>query len=212
MTEPAAPVAAPNPSSGTPPVPPAGDPPPASPPASDTPPAAAPPAGDPPKTPEPPKDGAPEVYDFKPQKDQQFEPEFVKAYSEVAKELNLSQEAAQKILDKVSPVVQQQQLAQVKAIRDKWAEDSKADKEFGGDKLPETLSMTTALVSRFGTQAYRDFLNVTGVGDHPEVVRFHYQMAKAIFPDNFVGGHQQGQGDPKTFSDQASVLYPSSKK
>ena len=44
----------------------------------------------------------------------ELDPEVVTAFGDVAKELDLSQDAAQKVLDKVAPVLQRRQAQAVK--------------------------------------------------------------------------------------------------
>ncbi|NBX31867.1 MAG: hypothetical protein EBR07_03945 [Planctomycetes bacterium] len=74
-------------------------------------------------------EGAPEKYEFKAPEGKQLDAETVQAFSEVAKELNLTQDAAQKMLTAMSEKIGTRQAAQVEAVRSQWAESSKADKE-----------------------------------------------------------------------------------
>ena len=153
-------------------------------------------------------EGAPEKYEFKAPDGQQFDPKVIESYAEVAKELNLSQDAAQKMLDKLGPVIQTRQAEQVEAIRSQWAEDAKADKEFGGDKLTENLASAKKALDQFGNAELRTLLNESGLGNHPEVIRFMVRAGKAISEDRYVGGGQGGKTGPRTFNDQAAALYP----
>ena len=52
-----------------------------------------------------------------------LDPEVLTAFGEVAKELDLSQDAAQKVLDKVAPVIQARQAEQVEKAREEWAKE-----------------------------------------------------------------------------------------
>lgn len=72
---------------------------------------------------------APEAYEFKVPEGRTFDPEVMTAYSEVAKELNLSQEAAQRLLDAVGPKMAERQMAQIESVRNGWAESSKTDRD-----------------------------------------------------------------------------------
>lgn len=153
--------------------------------------------------------GAPETYEFKAPEGKDFDPDVIGVYSEVAKELNLSQEAAQKILDKMGPKVAERQMAQIEELRNGWAESARADKEFGGDKLNENLSMARKSLDQFGTPELRALLNESGLGNHPEVIRFMYRAGKAISEDRFVGGSQGGKPKAASNADLASSLYPS---
>lgn len=152
-------------------------------------------------------EGAPEKYEFTAPEGQELDGEFVKVYSEVARDLNLTQENAQKLIDKVSPVIQQQQMAKIEAIRTEWANQSKVDKEFGGEKLEENLGIAKQALDKFGSPALKDLLNASGFGNHPELIRFFYKAGKALSADTFVGGHQEGKAGPKNFNEMADALY-----
>src|SRR5690606_11849958 len=79
-------------------------------------------------------EGAPEQYEFKPADGIEIDPSVVENFAEVAKELNLSQDAAQKVLDKMAPVLATRQAEQLKAASEHWANEARNDKEFGGEK------------------------------------------------------------------------------
>ena len=157
------------------------------------------------------KAGAPEVYEFKAAEGQTFDPEFVKSYSEVARELNLTQEAAQTMIDKVGPVLAQQQAAQIAQVRNDWAEASKVDAEFGGAKFNENLAIAKQSIDKFATPEFKQMLDDTGLGNHPEWIRYCYRVSKAFSPDNFEGGHKEGGAAPNDFNSMASRLYPGQK-
>ena len=157
------------------------------------------------------KAGAPEVYEFKAAEGQTFDPEFVKGYSEVARELNLTQEAAQTMIDKVGPVLAQQQAAQIAQVRNDWAEASKVDAEFGGTKFNENLAIAKQSIDKFATPEFKQMLDDTGLGNHPEWIRYCYRVSKAFSPDTFEGGHKEGGAAPNDFNSMASKLYPGQK-
>lgn len=152
-------------------------------------------------------EGAPEKYEIKAPEGQEYDGEFMKAYEDVARELNMTNEAAQKLLDKVSPVVQAQQQAKIEAVQNEWLNAAKADKEFGGDKLNENLAVAKQAIDKFGTPELKELLNSTKIGNHPEIVRFFYRAGKAVSEDTFIGGQQNGKAAPKTFNDYAEKLY-----
>ena len=138
---------------------------------------------------------APESYEFTPAEGYEFDPKTLAAYSEVAKELNLPQESAQKILDKMAPAMAEKQAAQIEEIRNGWAESSKADKEFGGEKLTESLASAKKALDAFGTPELVTLLNESGMGNHPDVIRFMVRAGKAISEDGFVlGGRGASSG------------------
>lgn len=144
-------------------------------------------------------EGAPEQYEFAAPEGVQFDDAVIGAFSEVAKELNLPQDKAQKVLDKVSPVLAARQAEQFAAVQESWAAQSKADKEFGGEKLTENLSVAKKALETFGTPELRQLLNDSGIGNHPEVVRLFYRAGKAISEDRFVSGQgaSHSPADPR---------------
>lgn len=153
--------------------------------------------------------GAPEKYEFKAPEGYEYDAEVVNAYSEVAKELNLSQDAAQKMLETMAPLIEKQQIQQIEAVRTQWADASRTDKEFGGEKLTENLSVAKKALDQFGTPELRSLLEQSGLGNNPEVIRFMYRAGKAISEDKYVGP-SPGAGAkpmPKDFSGLASALY-----
>lgn len=125
------------------------------------------------------------------------------AYAEVAKELGLTQEQAQKAFEKLSSKGVEAQRAQLETMTKQWADQSTADPEFGGEKLQESLVVSRKALDSFGTPELRNLLNESGLGNHPELIRFMYRAGKAISEDKFIAG-RSGQAQAK---DPAEVLF-----
>ena len=160
------------------------------------------------------KEGAPEKYEFNTKvadAPEELDPEVVTAFGEVAKELDLPQEAAQKVLDKVAPVIQARQAEQVEKAREEWLGESQSDDEFGGENLNANLEVAKSALNAFGTDPFKQLLQESGLGNHPEVIRFMYRAGKAISEDSYVGNSQgasaKGNGIPKDFDGIANALY-----
>lgn len=153
------------------------------------------------------KPGAPEKYEFQAPEGQAFDDAILEAYSDVAKELNLSQDDAQKLLDKVAPVMHARQQEQIAQVQEGWAEASRADKEFGGDKLDANLGVAKKALDAFASPELKTLLKGTGLGNNPEVIRFMYRAGKAISEDRIVTG-QQAPGSDKSLADK---LYSNQK-
>lgn len=150
--------------------------------------------------------GAPEKYEF--QVDgMEFDEAGLAAFSEFAKDANLSQEAAQALLSKMAPAMAQRQAAAIEQIRTEWTETSKADTEFGGAKLSENLAVAKKALDTFGTPELRTLLNESGLGNHPEIIRAFYRAGKAISEDAFVPGGKEPKGN-SAGRDYAKALYP----
>jgi len=148
--------------------------------------------------------GAPEKYEFVQPEGRKFDDKVIEQFSEVAKELNLPQDAAQKMLDKVAPVIAARQMEQLEAAKVQWADSSKADKEFGGDNLQANLAVAKKALDAYGTPEMRTLLNDTGLGNHPELIRFMVRAGKGLSEEKVVLGGTQA-ADPKS---TAKVLYP----
>ncbi|OJU90992.1 MAG: hypothetical protein BGO13_08680 [Burkholderiales bacterium 66-5] len=108
-------------------------------------------------------------------------PDFT-AFNTLAKDLDLSQQDAQKLVDF--------QAKAVSASRAQWAEAAHADKEFGGEKLDENVAVARKAIDTFGTPELKAWLNQTGIGNHPELIRAFYRAGKAMSDDKIVVGKQ----------------------
>ena len=149
-------------------------------------------------------EGAPEKYEWAAPDGVTLDESIMGSLSEVAKELNLPQAAAQKLVDKIAPVMAQRQVEQFEALRTEWRQASSSDQEFGGAKLAENMAVAKKALDAFATPEFRQLLEQTGMGNHPEVIRTFYRAGKAISEDGLVSGSA-----PKAPRDARS-LFPAS--
>ncbi|ECF6953719.1 peptidase [Salmonella enterica subsp. enterica] len=151
------------------------------------------------------QEGAPEKYGFKPAEGQELDAAALEQFEPIARELNLTNEQAQKMVDlygtKIMPMVQQQQAEAWQKTTEQWAADVKADKEIGGDKLTGNLSAAQRALAQFGTPELKEYLEGTGLGNHPELVKAFVKVGKAMSEDGMVTGKESGQRSA------AEVLY-----
>ena len=148
--------------------------------------------------------GAPEHYAFKPVEGVQLSGEVLGRFSEAAKALNLSQDAAQHMLDQVAPAIARQQQEAMHALNEQWVSAVKADKEIGGERLQQNLAIAKKARDAFGTDGLRRLLDESRIGNHPEMIRFFVRAGQAISEDSFVPG---GARPPAGGKDAATVLY-----
>ncbi|MFA2493517.1 peptidase [Escherichia coli] len=149
-------------------------------------------------------EGAPEAYEFKAAEGVELDTEALKDFEPVARELNLTNEQAQKLVDaypKILAGVQQRQVEAWQKQTQDWAADVKADKEIGGDKLTGSLSKAQQALATFGTPELKQYLEETGLGNHPELVKAFVKIGKAMSEDNMVSAGNTGQRSA------AEVLY-----
>lgn len=150
-------------------------------------------------------DGAPEKYEFKPAEGQELDETALKEFEPIARELNLNQEQAQKFVDlyasKIVPQLQQQQVEQWTKQTEQWAVDAKADKEIGGDNMTVNVGLAQKAFDQFGSPELKEYLNTTGLGNHPEIIRAFMKVGKAMSEDSMVMTNDSGQRSA------AEVLY-----
>lgn len=106
-----------------------------------------------------------------------------------AKEQKLTQEQAQALLERESKIVssyEQRQQDVVKKTHETWVTEAKSDKEIGGIKFPENLALAQRVLNRFGTDALKQALTDTGLGNHPEVVRVFARIGMNMSEDKLV--------------------------
>lgn len=160
--------------------------------------------GDKPEDEEQKQEGAPEKYEFTAGEGVELDTEALKDFEPVARDLNLTNEQAQKLVDaypKILAGVQQRQAEAWQKQTEGWAETVKADKEIGGDKLTANLSAAQRALDQFGTPELKEYLNATGLGNHPDLVKTFVKIGKAMSEDGMVDGSNQGQRSA------AEVLY-----
>ncbi|WP_347299399.1 hypothetical protein [Clostridium perfringens] len=146
------------------------------------------------------KPAAPEKYEFTPPEGQELDANALAVFEPIAKELGLSQEQAQKLVDIYPQIQQQQAEAWSKQVAD-WSEQVKADKEIGGDKFNASVGAAQRALDQFGNTELREYLNASGLGNHPALVRFCAKVGKAMAEDTFVVPNQGGQRSA------ADILY-----
>lgn len=122
-----------------------------------------------------------------------------------AKELGLNQEQAQRLVDMGSMIASKMQQSSIENWQkqtSEWAEQTKADKEIGGKEFDANIGVALKAIETFGTPELKALLDESGIGNHPEIVRFAYKIGKAIGEDNKLVAGKAGQ------KDILKVMYP----
>lgn len=150
-------------------------------------------------------EGAPEKYEFKAAEGQELDAAALEQFEPIARELNLTNEQAQKMVDlygtQILPMVQKQQAEAWQKTTEQWAADVKADKEIGGDKLTASIGVAQRALETFGTPDLKEYLNSTGLGNHPDLIKFCVKVGHAMSEDKVLTGNEHGQRSA------AQVLY-----
>lgn len=152
-----------------------------------------------------PEDGK---YSLKMPEGVQVDQELLRALAPEFKEFGLTQGQAQKLADKFIGFQQARAAKQSEdwaATSQGWADEAKADKDMGGVKWDATVRDARRAVDGIGTPALREYLNASGGGNHPEVIRFMAKVGSMIKEDNPATGGAGGAGRP---ADAAHMLFP----
>lgn len=168
---------------------------------------------------EPPKATVPETYAaFKVPEGYELDPKAAEEISPVFKELGLSQEGAQKLVDFYAKHSAQSAQAAIDSwvkTRETWTNELKADPVLGKELAPDgkvPITVNRALDGLQNPKLVADFkeaMNMTGAGDNPAFVRVLYALASKLTEGTSYaqGGPVGSKGPPSA----ASAMYPNLK-
>lgn len=142
------------------------------------------------------KGKAPETYTLKAPENSPLSQAHLDEISTFAKEKKLSNEAAQMLVERESKAVasfKETQQTDFETKKTQWLEDSKNDKQFGGDKFKESAELAHRVIERYASPSLKEHLKETGLGNHPELVRFVVDLGKEMSEDKLIipGGQTQ---------------------
>lgn len=170
-------------------------------------------------TPEPTKaSGAPEAYaEFKAPEGYEVDKKSLEAALPVFKELNLSQDQAQKLVDFYATVSKEAAEAPMKVyadMRQDWRKEIiNSDLGNGTDDLKPDVKQAVgdAINAMPNAAKFKEVLDISGLGDNPEFIRGFYTVAKQRAEGTPVKGGQPsplGQTDRARPRSAAQALYP----
>ncbi len=142
----------------------------------------------------------------------------LEAFLPVAKDLGLSQEQAQRLIDlevqrnqnaetEESAAMQQQQAA--------WNAELQADPVIGGNKWEGSLRLANRALNKFGDPSLTRDIQELGLGSHPGLVRMLVKMGATLSEDasTALGGQQPDSGNAEYGTDAwkqsaARAMFP----
>lgn len=130
---------------------------------------------------------APESYEFKAAEGRELDAQAVELATPLFKELGLSQEGAQKLIDMQSQLVaanEQKLEDSIKAQNDEWTKTVANDKDIDIDVAQKALG-------KFGDEDLTKYLKESGLGNHPGLLKLMTKVGKAISEDD---AHLGGSG------------------
>ena len=168
--------------------------------------------------------GAPEKYELTAPEGMTFDAEAFGKVEPILRELDLSAPAAQRLVDayagEVVPLLMERAQAQVTAkteennasYRKSLADEARADPEIGGANFDRTIDEVAQVWERFGIkkgEGFRQLLDDSGIGNHPDMLRFLSRVGKSVGEGGFVSSDGAAGGGRKS---DKEVFYPSMAK
>ena len=136
--------------------------------------------------------GAPEKYELALPEGMTLDEATFAAAEPVLRELGLNNEQATKLASVIAEVRASEAEAFVQQVQE-WGKATQADPEIGGRALEATLTEGRKALAKHGSPELRALLDSTGLGNHPEVVRFFARVGKTIpTEDSVVTGERSG--------------------
>lgn len=163
------------------------------------------------------KESAPETYaEFDIPEGMPVDEKATEQFSEVAKDLGLTQEQAQKLVSLEAERMTQMQATSEEAqatVVAGWVDEVKADPEIGGANLDANLGIAKAAVETFASDELKALMDMPsaenpkgiGLGNHPAMIRHFYKLGTQMSEDKpgVVGNVTHVQ------KSAADTLYPS---
>lgn len=128
--------------------------------------------------------------------------------TEVAEKHGLSLGAANALLPRVASLMQAQAEEMTRAFNetvDGWANEVR---QHYGNRLDSTLGQIGKVLDEFGSKELREAFTLTGIGNHPELVKFLDKVAGALGEAKPVNP----AGEPGQSADLLTRVYPSMAK
>lgn len=169
------------------------------------------------------KSTVPEKYEFTPPKewegkDWQLDSEVIDRATPMFKELGLSNDQAQKLVEFYAQESQKDFEATMKLARDQneeWQKQVKADPEIGG-KLDQVKTTISKAIDGLGdpklAKDFREAMDFTGAGNNPAFIRAFWKLAQKVTEGSAVSGggpSEKGQQAPgQQPKSMAKAMYP----
>jgi hypothetical protein len=158
----------------------------------------------------------PEKYDLQIPEESAFDAPFVERFAATAKESQLTQDQAKAVFNSMNKeFVQRLDAVQKDQLKggseyDKrlatWQQQIESDKEIGGANFQNNLALAKRTAATFFEPDVVEWLEQTGFGSHPGVVKAMYKIGKAMGEDKLV--HASGATEPEKPKTASQKMYP----
>ena len=152
--------------------------------------------------------GAPEKYEFTPPEGMELDPVALGKFEPIARELNLDQEQANKLVGIYAELAKGHNEAWAKTQED-WRASVTTDQEFGGEKLETTLRDANLALTKFAQPADIAEIKALGLANCPPLVKLLARAGALMGEDKIFNGN--GTPEANTEAARAARMFPSSK-
>lgn len=153
--------------------------------------------------------GAPETYaDFGVPEDSLLDANAVSEVLGIAREMDLSQEQAEKLVEIKNSEFNEMEKA-VKAKGVEWLEEVKKDPELGGQNFEKNAAIASKMMKKFGNPDFDEALEQTQLGNYKGLIKFVVDIGKHFEEDSLVKSKASASNEPR---DTAERLYPKHNK
>lgn len=117
----------------------------------------------------------------------EYDEKLAERFGGVAKDIGLSQEQAQKLVDHYIELTQNSiaaHAAQIESQSEEWRKSAETDKEYGGADFEKNMAFAKAALDDFGSPGLLKCLTDSKLGNHPELIRFCWKVGKALSDDH----------------------------
>lgn len=137
----------------------------------------------------------------------EIDPAFIDRYGALAKKYGMDRENAASLLKEAAAVMNRMDAETVGEQARKWQSQSRNDREFGGSAIDANLSVAKRALDTYGTPELKELMETTGMGNHPEVIRFFFRVGKTLMEDGFMPS--EGARTASSFEEAAKQLFGS---
>ncbi len=129
--------------------------------------------------------GVPDAYEVSLPDGAELDQAALDHFSPAFRELHLTNDQVQKLAD-LRLEEQQQQAQHWADTRRSWVKQGERDAEVGGNRYRTSVATAQSAIAQFADQEAVQFLEDSGLGDHPAMLRMFHRIGAAMADDSIV--------------------------
>lgn len=133
------------------------------------------------------KAGVPDKDNYKVEFDEEdFDEEIINKINEIGYENNLTPQQTKTMIDFAKEHFSSKEAAELEALEQQEAEQLEALKEEWGDEgFNSNIAKAITVIDEFGTPEFKEYLNETGLGNDPQLIRLLANIGNNLKEDSF---------------------------